>query len=319
MRNLAALALTVGVALSLAGCANDRHVLFVTKTSIGIDFDSKPAAASLAYDRVEGYIAPRYNNGEIPPVIASVKSDGAIFNPKIRQIYATGEAAEIVLRGAGSGTQAKPLEGSKQLMFFGTTTTTGLKVGFSSGLLPDSFIFGFKRKEFSYIPLGTVDAVPGAKAYDVYPSILATIDTQANVGKGREAELRNAQFFATGNAARLLAADKAISERFVDIAIEAVHAEQLKKVENAIIVDDEKSTLVGNMVDKFRKATTTETQKLTIITFAHGGPIDPNREMTVANFGQKLRRFAAEKPPSGVDVMLQLANFNNKIDALLTQ
>ena len=219
MRTLAALALTTGVALALAGCANDRHVLFVTKTSIGIDFDSKPAAASLAYDRVEGYIAPRYNNGEIPPVIASVKSAGAIFNPKIRQIYATGDAAEIVLKASGRGTEAKKLEGNKELMFFGTTTTTGLKVGFASGLLPDSFIIGFKRKEFSYIPLGTVGE--GFTAYDVYPSILATINTQANVGKD-EAELSNSQFFATGNAARLLAANAAISDRFVDIAKEAV-------------------------------------------------------------------------------------------------
>ena len=313
MRNLAALALTVGVALSLAGCANDRHVLFVTKTSIGIDFDSKPAAASLAYDRVEGYIAPRYSNGEIPPVIASIKSDGAIFNPKIHQVYATGEAAEIVLRGAGSGTQTKRLKGTKELMFFGTTTTTGLKVGFASGLLPDSFIFGFKRKEFSYIPLGTVGA--GDTAYDVYPSILATIDTQANVGKGREAELSNAQFFATGTAARLLAANKAISDRFVDIAKEAVHAEQLKNVEDAVAQRGEKSALVGKIMENFEKATTTETQKLTIIGFAH----DPDHQMTVDNFESKLRRFAAADPPQGVDVLQQLKNLSNKIDQLLKQ
>lgn len=313
MLNLAALALTVGVTLLLAGCANDRHVLFVTKTSIGIDFDSKPAAASLAYDRVEGYIAPRYSNGEIPPVVASVKSDGTIFNPKIRQIYATGDAAEIVLKGAGSGTQAKPLEGNKELMFFGTTTTTGLKVGFASGLLPDSFIFGFKRKEFSYIPLGTVGA--GATAYDVYPSILATIDTQANVGKGREAELSNAQFFATGNAARLLAANKEISDRFVDIAKEAVQAEQLKKVENAIIESDKKSALVVDIEAGFKKAT--GPQRLTIITFAHGMPIDPNREMTVDNFEPKLRRFGAAEPPPGVNVLQQLDILSKKIDQLL--
>lgn len=315
MLNIAALTLTVGVALLLAGCANDRHVLFVTKTSIGIDFDSKPAAASLAYDRVEGYIAPRYSNGEIPPVIASIKSDGAIFNPKIHQVYATGEAAEIVLRGAGSGTQTKRLKGTKELMFFGTTTTTGLKVGFASGLLPDSFIFGFKRKEFSYIPLGTLGA--GATAYDVYPSILATIDTQANVGKGREAELSNAQFFATGNAARLLAANPGVRKGFEHIAKEAVQAEQLKNVENAMTESDKKSALVVDIVERFEDATTTQRQD--IIALAHGGPIDPNRQMTVEIFEQKLRRFAAEDPPPGVNVLQQLENLNNKIDELLTQ
>jgi hypothetical protein len=94
--------LTTGVLLAMAGCASTDHVLFVTKTSIGIDFDAKPATASIAYDRIEGYVAPRYANGEIPPVVASVKSDGAIFKPAMRQVYATGDAAVIATGGKAS-------------------------------------------------------------------------------------------------------------------------------------------------------------------------------------------------------------------------
>lgn len=216
MRNYAAVTLTVWSVLALAGCATPDYVLFVTKTSIGIDFDSKPASASIAYDRIEGYIAPSYDSGEIPAVVASVKSDGGIFNPQIRQIYATGDAAEIVVGARTYPDKTKDkevpkLQGNKKLMFFGTTTTTGLKVGFSTNL-PDSLIFGFKRKEFSFIPLGTVGT--GAEAYDVYPSVLASIDTAAKAGTPSETGLRNAQFFATGQAARFLATNEDIRGDF---------------------------------------------------------------------------------------------------------
>ena len=77
------------------GCADS--VLFVTKTSIGLDFDTKPPAASIAYDRTEGYLAPRYDNGAIPPVYGRIRSDAKIFNANVRQIYATGSAAQRVL------------------------------------------------------------------------------------------------------------------------------------------------------------------------------------------------------------------------------
>jgi hypothetical protein len=34
---------------------------------------------------------------KFPPVLASIKSDLSIFNPKIRQVYATGDAAVIAV------------------------------------------------------------------------------------------------------------------------------------------------------------------------------------------------------------------------------
>lgn len=225
MRDIRAFALTIGSVLALTGCATTDHVLFVTKTSLGIDFDSKPPSASIAYDRIEGYIAPRYDNGEIPPVIASVKSDGAIFSPQIRQVYATGDAAEIVLSGTPPAERRK-LKGNKKLMFFGTTTTTGLKVGFGTSL-PDSLTFGFKRKEFSFIPLGTQEDAEGP--YDVYPSIIASIDTVTTAGTPSDTGFRNTQFFATGEAARLLAANPGVRKDFVTSAIEALTAKEKAK------------------------------------------------------------------------------------------
>lgn len=133
------------------GCAYRDSVLFVTKTSLGIDVDSKPPSASIAYDRVEGFLGPRYDNGGVPPVVGRLQTDGAVFNPRVRQLYATGSAAALV---ADQNASAGPteLKGKKMFMFFGTTTSTGLKVTFM-GQYPDSFHIGYRRKEFSFIPL----------------------------------------------------------------------------------------------------------------------------------------------------------------------
>lgn len=288
MRDALTTALMAGSVLALAGCASSDHVLFVTKTSLGIDLDSKPATASIAYDRIEGYVAPRYANGEIPPVVASIKSDGNIFSPRIRQIYATGNAAVIATGGTVTG-ESPPMKGTRKLMFFGTTTTTGLKVGFTTEVLPDSFTFGFKRKEFSYIPLATVGT--GADEHDVYPSVLASIDTAANVsttGKRDDVKLTNSQFFATGKAATLLADSRTIRESFTSLATETVRKQQAE----AVAKDQELAVfaelLVDNIRASFSNSGTTVEQKKSIVEAAKTAGMDPENLMTVSNFEKKL-------------------------------
>jgi hypothetical protein len=188
------------------------QVLFVTKTSVGFELDSKPANANISYDRIEGYFGPRYENGAMPPVVASIQTDGKILNPKVKQVYGTGAAAtNLVLGGDQSVEAPTDLTGSKKLVFFGTATTTGLKVGFTNNI-PDSFSFGFKRKEFSLIPLGerkvdTADSNNPKRVVDVYPSVLASIDTGAGAGTPGETSLVTHQFFATGKAAVELGKD----------------------------------------------------------------------------------------------------------------
>ena len=196
------------------GCTNVDSVLFATKTSLSVvEVDSKPASLTVAYDRVEGYVAPRYSNGALPPVLASIESDGKIFGAGVRQVFATGAAAHSLALSqpedsADNQESQQLLWGPtmpKKLAFFGTSTSTGLKVGFS-GNIPDSFVFGYKRKEFSLIPLGTT--VNGELYEDFYPSVIASIDTSASAGEGtdgKEATLKNNQFFATGSAAINLA------------------------------------------------------------------------------------------------------------------
>ena len=152
-----------------------------------------------------------------PRVLASINSDAKIFKPTIRQVYATGDAAHNIVTENSSSGGAKLLTGNKKLMFFGTTTTAGLKVGFTSNL-PDSILFGYKRKEFSFIPLGRHNNV------DVYPSVLASIDIGATAGSQEETTLRTKQFFATGSVAETLSTKGYIQKDFKEKAQDAFAA-----------------------------------------------------------------------------------------------
>ena len=224
MRSKLMAALCLLSLLTFSGCATKDSVLFVTKTSLGIDLDTKPTTANIGYDRVEGYIGPRYQNGAVPPVLAALDSDAKILNPRIQQIYATGDAARnVVDTEQQKSANNKQLTGQKKLMFFGTTTTTGLKIGFTNNL-PDSFLFGYKRKEFSFIPLGKEGQI------DVYPSVLASIDTGATANTQESTSLNNKQFFATGIVAEALGSREDIRQKFNDKAADlfAIYRDQVQ-------------------------------------------------------------------------------------------
>ena len=191
--------------LPLTACGAPRDtVVFVINTSFGINADSKPPTVAIAYDRQEGYLGPRTANGGMPPVVASIQTNGDVFNPKVRQVYATGAAATLVTDPAATPGPASDLTGlDGKMVFFGTATSVGLKVGFDESGAPDSVLFGYKRKELSVIPLGT----DGGKL--VYPSVLASIDTTAATSTLKDTGLSVSQYFATGRSAELLAANSA--------------------------------------------------------------------------------------------------------------
>lgn len=194
--------------LLLPACSTTDKAIFVTKTSLTVlDADTSPPDISIAYDRTEGFYGPAYDNGAAAPVTAIIQSDGDLIAPKVRQLYATGNAAEIV--AGRSPTDRPELTGKRRPMFFGTQTNIGLKLSFASEQpVPTSLSFGYKRKEFSVIPIGTVGE--GDAARDHYPSAIASIDnTNTLVAEGAaaagSAALNVAQFFATGAAADALA------------------------------------------------------------------------------------------------------------------
>ena len=208
-------------ALLAAGCATKDYVLFATKTSLSIvDADTAPPGVSIAYDRTEGVAGPTFQYGHVPSVMAHISSDSAVFQPQIKQAYATGDAARLLVGEKQDRCVPKagqPLETFP--MFFATHTVVGLKIGFSNvatpSPIPSSFVFGFQRQEASAIHLSRVarDQVGGTgcvpnngEDHVFYPPVLASINLRATAGgTAKESSLENCQFFATGDAARAIA------------------------------------------------------------------------------------------------------------------
>jgi hypothetical protein len=196
----------------ITGCTDTA--VFVTKSSLAIDVDPQAQSASVGYDRTEGFIGPRYGNGQAPAVLASIKTDGALISPEIKQLYATGKAA-VLLASRGSTTDAAEMSGEKRLMFVGTSTNTGVKIGFANNA--PEFTFGFKRKEFSSIPLASNNGK------DIYPSAVAALDTKASAGKsGSDSNFLAWQYFATGLAAEELAKRASFQDAFDAQAADAL-------------------------------------------------------------------------------------------------
>jgi hypothetical protein len=224
-------------ATALAGCADAANTaIFVTSSSVGINVDSKPPTVAVAYERVEGFLGPRSENGGAPPVVASMETEGNVFSPQIRQTYATGGAAVTAAGGEQEG-GPKELVGPRKPMFFGTGTTLGFKVGFNTEGTPDSLVLGYKRKEISVIPLGVTPPTATEKEKAVYPSVLASIDTTSKMSNVATSGLASKQFFATGRAADALAKNPSITRAFQAKSavslLESLTREQLQKAEAA--------------------------------------------------------------------------------------
>lgn len=190
-------------ALMLAGCANNQHVVFITKTSLGIDVSTEPSSASIGYDRFEGYVGPRFDNGAVPPVAASFETNGQLLGRAVRQVYATGEAARVVTSAGNPASSPLP-SGPHQVMFFSTATTVGLKLGFGSTGATDNFTFGYKRREASVIPVTDGH----------FPAVLATIQNDVTADTRSGTEFGVQQYFATGDAAVSVAGMRQVKGMF---------------------------------------------------------------------------------------------------------
>jgi hypothetical protein len=85
------------VLLLLGGCGlGEDNVLFVTKTSLGLDVDTKPPTLDFGFDRKEGTVAPVFENGQVLPQMAGFSSDVGIVNQAIGQSFATGTASLVM-------------------------------------------------------------------------------------------------------------------------------------------------------------------------------------------------------------------------------
>jgi hypothetical protein len=192
----------LAVSVVLAACSSVDEAVFVTKTSLSVvDIDSTPPDINFAYGRDEIFFGPNYSNGSSPPAVGSIRSNGAIFSPEIKQVYATGDAAVLVVDPAGVYAPKNgedELKGDKRPMIFGTSTNLGFKIGITKEL--PSVVLGYRRKEASYIPLQS----QGEGKPETYASVLASIDTTFGQDEA-DPVFSNAQYFATGEAAKVLA------------------------------------------------------------------------------------------------------------------
>ena len=209
-------------AFTLVGCASPDNAIFVTTANIGIDADTTPPNITIGYDRYEGYYGPIYDSGALPPVIARLESNLSLLSPQLHQIYATGDAAQIVTDNKPPKPEPRPLLGTKRVAFFGTSSVIGLKASFNANG-PESLSLGYKRKELSFIPI--IQTPEG----DQYGSVVASISMDVATPDLTDTKVGISQFFATGIAAENLAySEKSIKDLFKLQAVEALSSSSTK-------------------------------------------------------------------------------------------
>lgn len=93
------------VTILLSACASDRGT-FVTFTGLGLNTHPTNPALSIAYDRFDGFAGPIDPDGSMPSVYSWIDSNGELFDRKVRQVYATGKAAETIAREFGKNSKS---------------------------------------------------------------------------------------------------------------------------------------------------------------------------------------------------------------------
>lgn len=195
--------------LMLAGCAT-HYASFVTKTSLAVlDLDTTPVEASIAFGRTEGYVGPRFDDGSVYPVTGFINARGSALKRETQQVFAGGSAAVLVLKGMPKELTNTCTDGrDRPPLFLATSTSVGLRVGFvENSPLPNSFSFGYRRKEAALVPVDK----------NCQPSVLATHDSDAGARQATDqpkAQLAITQYFATGAAADVLARSKTVQDMF---------------------------------------------------------------------------------------------------------
>jgi hypothetical protein len=242
-----------GLVLLQVGCAAlEEHVLFMTKTNVGIDVDSKPPTAEISIARREVVLEPTFEGGQTPAVMASFRSAGTGLMGMFYDISATfagGDAATTMTRlyndetagqdkieSASMCLSAQPKSknyfsadkdlglgesGEYRPFIFGTDTAFGLKLAWSgmTAQVPDTIRLGYNRKELAWAPIFVskeecID--PQTKTKKPFKadvsSFLATIDHQGRVTSLEKTGFDHLQYFATGKAATNLSLRKEVRQ-----------------------------------------------------------------------------------------------------------
>lgn len=228
------------VLVSLGGCAiGFDHTLFMTKSNVGVDIDTKAPTAEISIARRELVIAPAFEKGQTPPVLAGFRTGNRLlFGFDVSSVFAGGNAAlmlsdpfnikdksELCLQVKPEGKLhlgpieltrfSLPTTGEIRPFIFGTDTTFGLKVAWSgmTAQFPDSLKIGFNRKELALAPVFGSDKGTQDCPYLVgMPPFLASIEMTSESTTPQTFDLAYRQSFSTGSAAVELAKDPNIKK-----------------------------------------------------------------------------------------------------------
>ncbi len=231
-----------------AGCASES-LFFSTKTSVGIDISATNGSprGNIGYDRTEAAIVPAKADGSAHSVLGGLDADLSLFDVRIKQIFATGKAADLAADHVGKatpGTNSAPADkapatteaaaGKKlgQPIVFATDASLSLlNIQIDNNGLPGSGSTLYRRSEATLIPIK-----PGQdEVASVYADI--SIDTsgkdqnkpdsgyswiEKEVGEHPtrfdRAGVRIVQSFATGSAAEKLVKRDDIKAKLTKIA-----------------------------------------------------------------------------------------------------
>ena len=219
-RQAGALLAVTCVMATLSGCAGYNHVLFMTKSNAGLDVDASPPTAEINISRKELVIAPNFEGGQTPPVVASFGSQ--LGNAKdapgrfffgADQTFSGGDAAvtlaecynlpsndcwkrdsTLTLRTEPENAiPSNPVQkfvkglqkpGQVKPFIFGTDTQFGLKVAWNGvgGVYPETLKLGYNRKEFALAPVTVGNKETDNSVKVNIPSFLATVNADAEAG-----------------------------------------------------------------------------------------------------------------------------------------
>ncbi|MCW0182678.1 MAG: hypothetical protein OJI70_12960 [Zavarzinia sp.] len=195
-------------AIALGGC-NTTDLVFVTSTTGGVVADTTTQQLSIGFDRTEGYIGPRFPNGQVVPAMASFDGTGSVSSPKGRDLFATGDAAVIIANNGLPDTAYVPPEApadaapAVERVFVGTATNIGLKVGFS-GTSAVAVNLGYRRAVIGIVSPGVARDATDKTRY-IYPSVIASSDARGLISTPTETKGRVNQFILIGRAAEVAA------------------------------------------------------------------------------------------------------------------
>jgi hypothetical protein len=302
-RNVRLLA-TMPLVISLAGCAIGYNTaLFTTKSNFGVNIDSTPKpTAEVSLSRLEAALAPAFEYGQTPPLMASYHVNSGLALPmfgKVSSTFEGGDAAMAMAKLFGShevGTNQYdsalwltqpptnnncsllnlPGPGEIRPFIYGTDTTIGFKLAWSGvgGPYPDSLKLGVHRKELACAPVfgrsqtNVVTNQHGNVVTNTYsvkmPSFIATMDL--NVGAAaREAGGTSNKF----SCLQYIATGEAATQLALQPSVRETLAVRLDPV-------------AASKVKEYRNHADLQTKAVERITAIFGKMTDSQKEKTLA-------------------------------------